>query len=113
MGLKTWKNSPKDRILKSDSVIAKNYLTEKQIKKLERAVSSFFDYIERIIENRNIMKMKDLAQSVNKFLEFNEYKILDNKGKISFKKAEEKAFKEYDLFNRTQKIKSDFDKFIE
>ncbi len=110
MGLTTWKNAPKGRILKSDTIIAKNYLSEKEIKQLERTVSSFFDYIERIIENRIVLKMKDLAESVNKFLEFNEFKILDNKGKISFKEAELKAFKEYDEFNKTQKIESDFDK---
>lgn len=111
MGLSTWKNAPKGRILKSDSIIAKNYLGMNEIKKLERAVSSFFDYIERIIENRTVMKMENLAESVNKFLEFNEFKVLDGKGTISFKEAEEKAFKEYELFNKTQKIDSDFDKF--
>ena len=112
MGLTTWKNSPKGRILKSDTIIAKNYLLEKEIKQLERTVSSFFDYIERIIENRTILKMKDLAESVNKFLEFNEFKILDDKGKISFKDAEQKAFKEYEIYNKTQNIDSDFDKLI-
>ena len=109
MGLATWKNSPQGRILKSDTIIAKNYLSEKEIKRLERTVSSFFDYIERIIENRTILKMQDLAQAVNNFLEFNEFKVLENKGKVSYKQAEEKAFKEYDVFNRTQKIESDFD----
>ncbi len=110
MGLTTWKNAPKSRILKSDTIIAKNYLAESEIRKLERAVSGFFDYIERIIENRIVLKMKDLAESVNKFLEFNEYKILEHKGKISFKEAEQKAFKEYEIFNKTQQIESDFDK---
>ena len=111
MGLTTWKNAPKDRILKSDVIIAKNYLIEKEIRQLERTVSSFFDYIERIIENRTIMKMTDLADSLNKFLEFNEFKVLEGKGKISFKQAEEKALKEYEQFNKTQKIESDFDVF--
>ncbi len=111
MGLTTWKNAPKERILKYDTIIAKNYLVEKEIKQLERTVSSFFDYIERIIENRTIMKMSDLAESVNKFLEFNEFKVLEGKGKISFKEAEEKAFKEYEQFNKSQKIESDFDIF--
>ena len=110
MGLTTWKYSPQGRILKLDTIIAKNYLSEQEIKKLERTISSFFDYIERIIENRTIMKMRDLAESVNKFLEFNEYKILKNKGKISFKEAEQKAFREYEIFNRKQPIDSDFDK---
>ncbi|MDP2750895.1 MAG: virulence RhuM family protein [Nanoarchaeota archaeon] len=111
MGLTTWKHAPKGRILKSDTTIAKNYLFEKEIKRLERAISGFFDYIEGIIENRTVMKMNDLAESVNKFLEFNEFKILDGKGKISYTQAEEKAFKEYELFNKTQRIESDFDKF--
>jgi len=111
MGLSTWKNAPKGRILKSDSIIAKNYLAEQEIKKLERTISSFFDYIEIIIENRTIIKMENLAESVNKFLEFNEFKVLDGKGSISFKDAENKAFKEYDEFNKHQNIDSDFDKF--
>ena len=111
MGLSTWKNAPKGRILKSDSIIAKNYLTINEIKKLERTVSSFFDYIERIIENRTVMKMENLAESVNKFLAFNEFKVLQGKGKISFDNAEKKAFKEYDEFNKHQNIDSDFDKF--
>ena len=110
MGLTTWKLAPKGRILKSDALIAKDYLAEQEIKKLERTVSSFFDYIERIIENRTVMKMKNLAESVNKFLDFNEFRVLEGKGKISFKQAEEKALKEYELFNKTQKIESDFDR---
>lgn len=111
MGLATWKNAPKERILKSDTIIAKNYLIEKEIKQLERTVSSFFDYIERIIENRKAMNMANLSESVNKFLEFNEFKVLDGKGNVSFKNAEEKAFKEYEKFNKTQNIESDFDRF--
>src|SRR3989344_2828101 len=110
MGLETWKNAPKGRILKSDAIVAKNYLEEKEMKRLEKTISSFFDYIEIIIGNRVSMKMKDLSNSVSKFLEFNEYKILENKGKISFKEAEEKALKEYDKFNKTQSMESDFDK---
>ncbi len=110
MGLLTWKNSPKGRILKSDTAIAKNYLPENEIRQLERTISGFFDYIERIIENRTSMTMKDLAESVNRFLEFNEFKILDSKGTISFKEAEAKASKEYEEFNRTQTIDSDFDR---
>ncbi len=112
MGLKTWKNSPDGRILKSDANIAKNYLTESQIKSLERAVSSYFDYIERIIENRNTFTMEQFSESVNKFLDFNEYKVLDGKGQISAKEAGQKAFLEYDKFNKVQKIESDFDRAI-
>ncbi len=112
MGLKTWKNSPNGRILKSDTSIAKNYLEEDEIKKLERAVSGYFDYIERLIENSTALTMQGLADSVNKFLEFNVYKILSGKGSISYKVAEQKAFAEYEYFNKYQKIESDFDKTI-
>ncbi len=112
MGLSTWKNAPEGRILKSDTKIAKNYLNEQEIKSLERGISSFFDYVERIIETHNTFTMKQFANSVNKFLEFNEYKVLDGKGKITAKQAKEKAFLEYDKFNKTQKIESDFDKAI-
>jgi len=112
MGLSTWKNAPDGRILKSDSKIAKNYLSEQEIKSLERSISAFFDYIERIIENRNSFTMEQFAGSVNKFLEFNEYKVLQGKGSISAKQAEERAFAEYDKFNKVQKIESDFDKAI-
>ncbi len=117
MGLTTWKYSPKGRVLKSDTIVAKNYLGEKEIKKLERTVSAFFDYIENIVENRVVMKMEDLARSVDKFLNFNEFKVLQGKGSISKKEAENKAFKEYNEFNKKQKIVSDFDemskKFLE
>lgn len=112
MGLSTWKNAPEGRILKSDTVVAKNYLSEQEIKSLERTIGGFFDYIERIIETRNIFTMEQFALSVNKFLEFNEYKVLDGKGSISAKEAEERAFAEYDKFNKTQKIESDFDKAV-
>jgi hypothetical protein len=112
MGLSTWKNAPEGRILKSDTTVAKNYLSEQEIKSLERTIGAFFDYIERIIENRNTFTMEQFALSVNKFLEFNEYKVLEGKGSISAKQAEEKAFIEYDKFNKTQKIESDFDKAV-
>ena len=112
MGLTTWKHSPKGRVLKSDALIAKNYLPEDKIKKLERTVSGFFDYIENIIENHQAMNMEGLAESVNKFLNFNEYKVLRGKGKISHGQAEQKAVAEYDEFNKTQKIESDFDREV-
>ena len=112
MGLTTWKNAPGGRILKTDAQIAKNYLPEKEIKKLERTVSGFFDYIENIIENRTKFTMTAFAESVNNFLSFNEYKVLHGKGNVSAKKAKTKAKKEYDQFNKTQKIVSDFDKQI-
>ena len=112
MGLTTWKNSPDGRILKQDVLVAKNYLEEKEIKQLERTVSSYFDYIEGLIERENTFEMAQLAESVNKFLTFNEYKILEGKGKISKIQADKKAINEYDEFNKTQKIISDFDKKI-
>ena len=112
MGLTTWKNAPEGRILKTDAQIAKNYLQEDEITKLERTVSGFFDYVENIIENRTTFTMSAFADSVNKFLSFNEYRVLEGKGSISAKRAKEKANKEYDVFNKTQKIESDFDREI-
>lgn len=112
MGLTTWKNSPDGRILKSDVMIAKNYLDEKQIKRLERAVSGYFDYIEDLVERGNIFTMEEFAKSINEFLEFRKYDILKDNGKISKKDAEEKAEKEYVEFNKKQKITSDFDRLI-
>ena len=112
MGLTTWKNSPDGRILKSDVNIAKNYLSEKQIRQLERAVSGYFDYIEDLIEREIPFNMEQFAASVNEFLEFRKYDILEGNGKISRNKADEKAFSEYEIFNKTQKIDSDFDKMI-
>lgn len=112
MGLTTWKYAPEGRILKSDVSIAKNYLTEKEIRSLERTVTSYFDYIEGQIERGNVFNMEQFAASVNKFLTFNDYKILPNKGGISAAQAKTKAEAEYDLFNPTQQIDSDFDKEI-
>lgn len=112
MGLKTWKNAPKGRILKSDVTVAKNYLQEKEIKQLERTVTGYFDYIENLIERRTSFTMEQLSTSVVKFLEFNEYEILEGFGKISKEQAAQKAKTEYDIFNKTQKIESDFDKEI-
>ncbi|MFK5975583.1 MAG: virulence RhuM family protein [Sulfurovum sp.] len=112
MGLQTWKNSPNGRVIKSDTVIAKNYLKEEEIKDLEGAISGYFDYIERIIKNHTTFTMDSLSASVNKFLEFNEYKILEDNGSVSRKEAEDRAYREYDEFNKTQKIESDFDREI-
>jgi hypothetical protein len=110
MGLQTWKNAPDGRILKSDVTIAKNYLPEKQIHQLERTVSSYFDYIENQIERQNAFTMEQFAKSVDKFLTFNDYKILPGKGTVSAAQAKAKAESEYDIFNKTQRIDSDFDK---
>lgn len=112
MGLTTWKNSPDGRILKSDVTIAKNYLDEQQIRRLERAVAGFFDYIEDLIEEENTFTMQQFANSVNEFLEFRKFKILPNKGRVSKAQAEEKAGQEYEIFNKTQLIESDFDREV-
>lgn len=113
MGLTTWKNAPAGRILKSDVTVAKNYLTEKEIRRLERAVTGFFDYVEDLIENENAFTMKDFALSVNEFLAFRRFKILEGKGAVSKLQADQKAAEEYDVFNKTQKIISDFDRVIQ
>ena len=112
MGLTTWKNAPDGRILKSDVTVAKNYLQEKEIRQLERTVTGYFDYIEDLIERENAFTMEQFAESVNKFLSFREYKILDGKGRVSKADAEEKAVAEYEIFNKTQKYLSDFDKAV-
>ena len=109
MGLTTWKYAPDGRILKSDVVVAKNYLEEKEIRQLERAVTGYFDYIEDLIERENTFNMKEFADSVNEFLSFRRYDILKDKGRISRIQAENKAEAEYDEFNKSQKIISDFD----
>jgi len=112
MGLTTWKNAPEGRILKTDVIVAKNYLQENEIRQLERTVTGYFDYIEGLIERENTFTMNELAESVGKFLTFNDYKVLVGKGKVSKLQANKKALSEYDEFNKTQKIISDFDKRI-
>jgi len=112
MGLTTWKNSPDGRIIKSDVLIAKNYLQENQIRRLERTITGYFDYIEDLVENENTFTMQELSESVNEFLNFRKYKILKGKGKISRAQADQKATDEYNEFNKTQKIISDFDRHI-
>jgi len=112
MGLKTWKNAPDGRILKSDVSVAKNYLDEKQIRQLERMVSGYFDYIEDLIERENTFTMEQFAASINEFLTFRKYEILPGKGSVSALTAKERAEKEYDIFNKTQKIDSDFDRQV-
>ena len=112
MGLTTWKNAPDGRILKSDVSVAKNYLSEQEIRKLERAVTGFFDYIEDLIENENTFDMSQFSDSVNAFLTFRNYKILKGKGSVSKAEADANAEGEYDIFNKTQPIISDFDKEI-
>jgi hypothetical protein len=110
MGLTTWKNSPTGRVLPSDVTIAKNYLSEKEIKKLERTITGFFDYIENVIENETPLNMNDMITNVDSFLNFNKFGVLKGKGNVSKKEADEKALKEYAAYNKTQPIISDFDK---
>ena len=112
MGLTTWKNSPDGRILKSDTVVAKNYLDEKEIRQLERTVTGYFDYVEDLIERENTFTMQEFADSINEFLEFRRYNILRDNGKVSHRQALDKAYSEYEIFNVTQVIESDFDKVI-
>lgn len=112
MGLTTWKHAPDGRILKSDVSVAKNYLEEKQIRQLERTVTGYFDYIEDLIERGNTFTMEEFEQSVNAFLEFRQYKILKDRGTVSHQQALDKAYGEYEIFNRTQPIESDFDKAV-
>jgi hypothetical protein len=112
MGLTSWKNSPDGRILQSDVTVAKNYLSEKQIRSLERNVSAYFDYVERLLEDEVLLGMKDFAKSIDEFLTFNRYEVLDGNGRISQKAAKEKAIGEYNEFNKHQKIVSDFDRVI-
>ena len=112
MGLTTWKNAPDCRVLKSDVSVAKNYLNEKQIRTLERTVSGYFDYIEDLIERENTFTMEEFEKTINEFLAFRRYDILEGKGSVSHNVAVKKAESEYDEFNKKQKINSDFDKLI-
>jgi hypothetical protein len=112
MGLTTWKNSPDGRILKSDTVVAKNYLQIDEIRRLERLVSGYFDYIEDIVERENTFTMEEFALSVNEFINFRKYDVLKDKGNVTREEANKKAYSEYDIFNKTQKLDSDFDRFI-
>lgn len=110
MGLTTWKEAPEGRILKSDVSVAKNYLSEEEIRRLERAITGFFDYIEDLVERETTFTMADFSESVDAFLNFRRYQILQGKGSISSEQAKVKAHTEYQLFNPTQRIDSDFDK---
>lgn len=112
MGLTTWKTAPDGRILQSDVSIAKNYLSDKQVKRLERDVSAYFDYVERLLEDEKLMSMQDFTSSVDAFLTFNRYQILDGHGQVSHERAKQKAIGEYKEFNKQQKIISDFDKVV-
>lgn len=114
MGLKTWKNAPDGKILKSDVSVAKNYLHEKEIKELERIVSMYLDYAENQAARQIPMKMVDWIQKLDAFLQFNEYEILQDYGKIRRTVAEKLAHKEYEKFRVIQdrNFESDFDKSV-
>ncbi len=102
MGLTSWKNSPNGKIYKSDVTIAKNYLNEKEISRLNRLVTMFIDYAELQAEDGNLMKMQDCVDAVNLFLQSNRQKVLESKGKISHEQAIEKAHHEYEIFRVIQ-----------
>lgn len=114
MGLKTWKNAPKGKISKSDVSIAKNYLMEKEIKALERIVSMYLDYAENQAARQISMKMRDWIEKLDAFLQFNEYNILKNSGKVSHEVAIKLAEKEYEKFRAVQDLnyESDFDREV-
>ncbi|PSJ72690.1 cell filamentation protein Fic [Sphingobacteriales bacterium UPWRP_1] len=114
MGLQTWKNAPKGKILKTDVSIAKNYLIEKEIKELERVVTMYLDYAENQAARQIPMKMADWVQKIDAFLQFNEYKILKDAGKVSHEVAKKLAEKEYGKYRVIQdkNFESDFDKEV-
>jgi len=114
MGLTTWKRSPKGKILKSDIIIAKNYLNEKEIKELNRVVTMYLDYAENQAEKQVPMKMKDWIEKLDSFLQFNDYSVLKNAGAISASIAKKLAEQEYDKFRivQDQKYESDFDRVL-
>lgn len=114
MGLQTWKNAPQGKILKSDVSIAKNYLIEKEIKELERIVSMYLDYAENQAARQIPMKMADWVQKLDAFLQFNEYKVLKDAGKVSHEVAKKLAEGEYEKFRVIQdkNFESDFDKEV-
>lgn len=114
MGLQTWKNAPQGKILKTDVSTAKNYLIEQEIKELERVVNMYLDYAENQAARQMQMKMDDWIEKLDAFLQFNEYKILKDAGKVSHEVAKKLAEEEYDKFRivQDQHFESDFDKEV-
>jgi hypothetical protein len=112
MGLKTWKNAPGGRILKSDVTVAKNYLQESEIKALERIVGMYLDYAENQASRQIPMSMADWVSKLDAFLKFNEYDVLSNAGKVSHEVAKQLAEKHYETFNKVQdrSFESDFER---
>jgi len=115
MGLTNWKNSPNGPIYKYDVDVAKNYLSENELKNLNRIVTMYLDYAEMQAENHNAMTMNDWVEKLNAFLQFNGKEILQDSGKVSANVAKELAYKEYDKFKIKQDklLVSDFDKFLQ
>ncbi|MEX0844642.1 MAG: virulence RhuM family protein [Balneolaceae bacterium] len=115
MGLTTWKRAPKGKVLKGDISTAKNYLSEIELKSLNRIVTMYLDYAESQAERQNAMTMEDWVEKLDGFLEFNDYEILQDAGKISAKVAKKLADEEYEKFRPIQDkaVESDFDKLVE
>ena len=115
MGLTTWKEAPNGKVLKRDIGIAKNYLNEKELSRLNRLVTMFIDYAELMAEDEILMSMQDWVEQTNQFLMNNRRKVLDGKGKISHDIAMQKAEKEYEVFRVRQdrEYVSEFDREIE
>jgi hypothetical protein len=114
MGLATWKNAPRGKILKPDVVVAKNYLTEKELKSLDRFVTMYLDYAEDQAERKIPMTMEDWARKLNAFLQFNERDILDHPGKVSQAVAKAFAESEFEKYRIVQDrlFESDFDRHL-
>lgn len=114
MGLSTWKNAPKGKILKSDVTVAKNYLAEAEIEELERIVSMYLDYAENQAARRIPMRMADWVQKLDAFLQFNEYRVLTNAGSVSHEVAKQLAHERYTQFRvaQDQAFESDFEREI-
>lgn len=114
MGLTNWKNSPNGKIIASDVIVAKNYLTKEELKSLERIVTMYLDYAEDQAERHIPMTMEDWKSKLDVFLQFNERDVLDNPGKVSHKVAESFALSEFEKYRITQDklFESDFDKFM-
>lgn len=102
MGLTTWKNSPDGKIMKYDVGIAKNYLNEQELKKLNNLTTIFLDYAEDMVEEQKLMTMQKWINATDKLLAFREKKILKYLGKISHKEAIKKAENEYEKFRIKQ-----------
>jgi hypothetical protein len=114
MGLQTWGNAPSGKILKRDVAIAKNYLEEPEIKALDRVVAMYLDYAENQAARNIAMKMADWIQKLDAFLQFNEYDVLQNAGKISRAVADQLGYQEFEKFRVLQdrSFESDFDKTV-